>query len=172
MKKYFFLFVFVFSLLSSCSTGEKTTYYLIRHAEKDRTDQTNRNPSLNFEGEKRAQNWAEYFKKIELDAVYSTKYYRTIETATPTAKTKKLEIQYYNPSKMYDSIFQKETRGKTVLVVGHSNTTPIFANKILNENSELKRTDVYGNMDDNDNASLYIVTVTADKKTSTIEKVE
>jgi hypothetical protein len=36
----------------------------------------------------------------------------------------------------------------------------------------LKRTDVYGNMDDNDNASLYIVTVTADKKTSTIEKVE
>ena len=99
-------------------------------------------------------------------------YYRTIETATPTAKTKKLEIQYYNPSKMYDSIFQKETKGKTVLVVGHSNTTPIFANKIFNENSELERTDVYGNMDDNDNASLYIVTVTGDKKTSTIEKVD
>lgn len=164
MKKYFFLFVFAFSLLNACTSDKTTTYYLIRHAEKDRTDKTNRNPSLNFDGEQRAQNWSEYFKDIKLDAVYSTNYNRTLETATPTAHTKKLKIKIYDPRKMYDSIFQVETKGKTVLVVGHSNTTPVFANKILGEKK-------YQNMDDTDNSSLYIVTISDDKKSSKIEKV-
>lgn len=164
MKKYFLLFVLAISFLSSCTSNETTTYYLIRHSEKDRTDKTNRNPHLNFEGEKRAQKWANYFENIDLDAVYSTNYNRTIQTATPTAKSKGLEITYYNPGKMYDSIFQIETKGKTVLIVGHSNTTPVFANKILGEEK-------YQNMDDNDNASLYTVTISGDKKDSKIEKV-
>ena len=83
------LFVFTFSLLLSCTSEKTTTYYLIRHAEKDRTDIANSNPNLNFEGEKRAQNWANYFKEINLDAIYSTKYNRTIQTATPTSQEKK-----------------------------------------------------------------------------------
>ena len=65
---------------------------------------------------------------------------------------------------MFDSIFQVNTKGKTVLVVGHSNTTPVFANKILGEKK-------YENMDDNDNSSLYIVTISGDQKKSKIEKV-
>jgi broad specificity phosphatase PhoE len=165
MKKYFFLFVFAFSLLSACNQDKTTTYYLIRHAEKDRTDKTNRNPNLNFEGETRAQKWATYFEDIDLDAVYSTNYNRTIQTATPTAKTKELEIKKYDPRKMYDSIFQAATKGKTVLVVGHSNTTPVFTNKILGE-------DKYKNMDDHDNASLYIVTLKEGKMTSNVIKIE
>lgn len=164
MKKYFFLLIFTFALLVSCSSGETTTYYLIRHAEKNRTDESNGNPSLNFEGETRAQNWSNYFKNKQIDAVYSTKYFRTVETATPTAITKNLKIKYYDPRQMYDSVFQAETKGKSVLVVGHSNTTPIFANKILGEEK-------YENMDDNDNASLYIVTISGDDKISKIEKV-
>ncbi len=164
MKKYLFLFVFVFSLLSSCTSKETTTYYLIRHAEKDRTDKTNRNPNLNENGLKRAEKWAEYFKDIELGAVYSTNYNRTKQTAKPTAESKKLEVLSYNPRTLYDSIFQSATEGKTVLIVGHSNTTPVFANKILGEK-------MYENMDDHDNASLYIVTISGDKKTSKIEKV-
>ncbi|MEE9407522.1 MAG: phosphoglycerate mutase family protein [Polaribacter sp.] len=162
MKKYFF--VFALSLLSSCTSDNTTKYYLIRHAEKDRTDKTNRNPDLNENGQERAKKWTERFKEVQFDAVYSTKYNRTMQTATPTAKSKGLEILNYNPSKMYDSIFQINTKGKTVLVVGHSNTTPVFVNKILREKK-------YENMDDHDNASLYIVTISNDKKTSLIEKV-
>lgn len=124
----------------------------------------NGNPSLNYEGETRAQNWSEYFKDIQIDAVYSTKYFRTMETATPTAMTKKLKIQYYDPRNMYDSVFKAETKGKSVLVVGHSNTTPMFANKILGDK-------IYDNMDDRDNSSLYIVTISGDEKESKIEKV-
>ena len=165
MKKYFLLFAFAFSLLSACSSNDNiTTYYLIRHAEKDRTDKTNRNPDLNENGLKRAENWAKHFKNIHLDAVYSTNYNRTQQTANPTAKSKNLEVLSYNPSKMYDSIFRINTEGKSVLVVGHSNTTPVFANKILGEKK-------YENMNDHDNASLYIVTISGDKKTSKIATI-
>lgn len=153
MKKYIFLFAFAISMLSSCNFQEKTTtYYLIRHAEKDRSDKTNRNPNLNENGLRRAENWKNYFKDIDLDAVYSTNYNRTQQTATPTAKSKNLEILSYDPRDMFNDEFQKNTLGKTVLVVGHSNTTPFFANKIIEK-------DTYKEMDDNDNASLYIITV-------------
>jgi len=160
------LLIFAFTFLTSCTSKETetTTYYLIRHAEKDRTDKTNRNPNLNENGLKRAKKWAEYFKNIDIDAVYSTNYNRTIQTATPTAKSKNLEIINYNPRKMYDSIFEQNTKGKTVLVVGHSNTTPVFANKILGEKK-------YEFMNDNDNSSLFIVTIKENTKTSKIEKI-
>jgi broad specificity phosphatase PhoE len=88
MTKYVFLFIFTFSLFSACNSDESTTYYLIRHAEKDRTDKTNRNPNLNEKGIKRSDKWATYFKKIDLDAVYSTIYNRTMQTAKPTSDSK------------------------------------------------------------------------------------
>ena len=163
MKK-FLLTIFVFTLFIACTSDKTTTYYLIRHAEKDRTNTTNKNPNLNSDGVIRAEKWAKNFENIKLDAVYSTDYNRTQQTAAPTAKSKGLIVQSYNPSKMYDSIFKKNTKGKTVLVVGHSNTTPVFANTILGQKK-------YKNMSDNDNASLYIVTVVNDKKFSEIKKV-
>ena len=163
MKK-FLLIIFVFTLFIACTSDKTTTYYLIRHAEKDRTNTTNKNPNLNSDGVIRAEKWAKNFENIKLDAVYSTDYNRTQQTAVPTAKSKGLIVQSYNPSKMYDSIFKKNTKGKTVLVVGHSNTTPVFANAILGQKK-------YKNMADNDNASLYIVTVVNDKKSSEIKKV-
>lgn len=165
MKKYILVFGLIFSLLVSCNSQETTTYYLIRHAEKDRTDSGNKNPDLNENGLKRAKKWAEYFKNIDLDAVYSTNYNRTQQTAKPTANSKNLNITSYNPGKMYDSVFKANTKGKTVLIVGHSNTTPVFANKILGEK-------MYENMSDNDNASLFIVTISGDDKTSKIEKID
>jgi len=163
MKK-FLLIIFVFTLFIACTSDKTTTYYLIRHAEKDRTNTTNKNPNLNSNGVIRAEKWAKHFENIVLDAVYSTDYNRTQQTAAPTAKSKGLIVQSYNPSKMYDSIFKKNTKGKTILVVGHSNTTPVFANAILGQKK-------YKNMADNDNASLYIVTVVNDKKSSEIKKV-
>ena len=163
MKK-FLLTIFVFTLFIACTSDKTTTYYLIRHAEKDRTNNTNKNPNLNSDGVIRAEKWAKNFENIKLDGVYSTDYNRTQQTAAPTAKSKDLIVQSYNSSKMYDSIFKKNTKGKTVLVVGHSDTTPVFANIILGQKK-------YKNMADNDNASLYIVTVVNDKKSSEIKKV-
>jgi len=142
-------------------TTNMTTYYFIRHAEKDRSDKNNPNPSLTIQGQRRAQKWAHIFSEITFDAVYSSNYNRTMETALPTAVQQKLELNIYDASKLYTQEFQTETLGKTVLVVGHSNTTPAFANKVLDK-------DLYTNFDDSDNGSLIIVTINNNTKSSTL----
>ena len=165
MKKILFVFGFLLFTLTACSQDEITTYYLIRHSEKDRTDAKNANPKLNEEGLERAKKWNDVFSNIEFDAIYSTRYNRTLETATPTAEKQNLDIQFYNPRKMYDAKFQKETKGQTVLIVGHSNTTPFFVNKILKEEK-------FDEMDDDNNSNLYIVTVTKDARTCVLLRID
>ncbi len=135
-----------------------STYYLIRHAEKDRTNPANQNPSLTKQGEIRAQNWANLFNKLQLDAVYSTDYSRTMQTAAPTAKAHDLEILSYDPNTIKIDDLKRDTLGKTVLIVGHSNTTPALVNKLIGEEK-------YTDMADNDNGSLYIVTILGSQHT-------
>jgi len=60
------------------SNDSITTFYLIRHAEKDRSDSKNSDPVLTEKGLKRAENWAKALKDIDFDAIYSTNYKRTI----------------------------------------------------------------------------------------------
>ena len=151
MKKN--IVVICFFLISIIShSQEVTTYYFIRHAEKLRVDKTDRNPNLNSKGLKRAESWKEIFSNISFDAIYSTDYTRTRLTAKPTANSKNLPILIYNPRDMYSKTFQNQTKGKTILVVGHSNTTNVFANKVLGF-------DKYEEIKDNNNSNLYIVTV-------------
>ncbi|WP_299117875.1 histidine phosphatase family protein [uncultured Winogradskyella sp.] len=141
-----------------------TTYYLIRHAEKDRSDKTNRNPHLTEKGLKRADNWATVLKDVKFDAVYSTDYNRTKETALPTAKSLGLELQFYDPRNMDMKQFIKDTKGKKVLIVGHSNTTPLFTNGLLGKKK-------YDMMDDNNNGGLYIVSIANGDKSSMLLQV-
>lgn len=148
------------------TSKDSTTYYLIRHAEKDRTDPENHNPSLNTKGKERAERWVAYFKDKELDAVYATNYNRTQETAAPTAKMLDVEVQSYDPRNLYDDSFREATEGKNVLVVGHSNTTPQFANAIMGGSSNLK------DMSDTENSLVYIVTVNKNNAIVTIETVD
>ena len=46
-----------------------STYYLILHAEKDRSDPENKDPELNQRGLGRAMHWAEIFQDIPLEAI-------------------------------------------------------------------------------------------------------
>ncbi len=141
-----------------------TTYYLIRHAEKDRSDKDDKDPHLTEAGQKRAENWANVLKDVKFNMVYSTDYNRTKETAIPTAKANNLELTIYDPSNMDGKAFIKATKGKTVLIVGHSNTTPMFANALAGDKK-------YAQISDDNNANLYIVTITGDSKTATLLKV-
>lgn len=163
MKKILLILAFTFISLVSYAQ-EVTTYYFIRHAEKLRIDKTDRNPRLNFDGVKRAEAWKDVFSTVKFDAVYSTDYNRTKLTAKPTADAKDLPVLLYNPRKMYSESFQFNTKGKTVLVVGHSNTTNAFANKVLGEEK-------YAQIDDSNNSNLYIVTVVDGKATSVLLKI-
>ncbi len=163
IKKIGFILL-IFTIAISCKDSERkeatpseeeektTTYYLIRHAEKDRNDPENSDPMLTDTGKEHAQLWAHYFDTITLNAVYSTKYVRTIMTATPTAESKRLDVLPYDPQNLYDADFVQATNNKKVLVVGHSNTTPAFVNKIIG----IKR---YHDMADNDNSTLFVIKV-------------
>jgi len=158
--------IFVCTLiLTSCinqetkplSNQEKvSTYYFIRHAEKDRSDTTNKNPHLLEKGKQRAEHWSDVLKNIKFDAVYSTDFNRTIETVLPTATKNNLKIDSYDFKTIDISSFLNSTKGKNVLVVGHSNTTPNFVNSILGSKK-------YNEIEDNNNSNLYIVTVSGEK---------
>ena len=129
-----------------------STFYFIRHAEKDRTDPENVDPELNQDGLGRAMKWAEVFDPIDLDVIYSTNYERTSMTAAPTSVKKDITIKYYDPGTVDIQEFKKSNERLNVLVVGHSNTTPEFVNKMLG-------LEKYNHIEDDDNSSLFIVRI-------------
>jgi len=129
-----------------------STFYFIRHAEKDRTDPENPDPELNQEGLNRAIRWAEILDPISLDVIYSTNYERTSMTAAPISVKKQIDVKYYDPDSIDIELFKEENQGKNVLVVGHSNTIPEFVNRMI----EFQK---YEDMEDTDNSSLFIVRI-------------
>jgi len=148
--KHLLLSLSFITLLFSCQNSEEntfqfdipegkapmaTTYYFVRHAEKDTTDSQNKDPQLTKEGIRRANYLATYFADKELDLFYSTDYSRTIQTLIPTIHHYKGDILSYDPRKdsLFTHDFWKTTYGKNVLVVGHSNTSPKFVNEIISE---------------------------------------
>jgi broad specificity phosphatase PhoE len=150
-------FLFVGSI--SCKKDTKiaedpviSTFYFIRHAEKDRSDPDNPDPELNQDGLDRAIKWAEVFDPIAIDAIYSTNYERTSMTAAPTSVKKNVDVKYYDPNTITIEQFKSENEGLNVLVVGHSNTTPDFVNKMIG-------VEKYESMDDTDNSSLFIIRI-------------
>ena len=149
MKKLFLLFIFFTFDLSSQDCSE---FFLIRHAEKDRTDAENKNPNLNEKGKLRALKWVEVFKNIEFDKIYSTNYYRTLETVMPISKKIKKEILIYSPSKIKYDRFISDNNNNKVLIVGHSNTIPSFVNILIKK-------ELYDQIDDRNNSNLYIVKI-------------
>lgn len=127
-----------------------STYILVRHAEKDYGD----NPELTAAGEARAEKLKEMLTNVDLDAVYSTNTKRTMSTARPTATYHDLKIQEYQALELNSIAIRLKTRhrGETVLVVGHSNTTPALAS-ILD-----KRND-YPRFSELDYTNIYVVTI-------------
>lgn len=128
------------------------TYYLIRHADKVRGANAGTDPELTAKGKARADFWAETLKEVDFDAVYSTDYKRTRSTALPVAKLNDVPLSIYDAQNLFNKEFQQETNGKTVLIVGHSNTTPAFVNAILGEQK-------YQEIDDSVFGNLYIVRI-------------
>jgi len=142
-----------------------TTYILVRHSEKDLSDPSNRNPELTKAGKERSENLAEILTDTTIDQVYSTNYARTLQTAEPIAKAKNIKVTHYDPRKLYDEEFQKNTKGKTTVIVGHSNTTPAFVNKIMGQKK-------YNDLDEKEYGKLFIIKITGDVITDTVLDID
>ncbi|WBL21400.1 phosphoglycerate mutase family protein [Zunongwangia sp. HRR-M8] len=173
MTRSITLLVLMLTFLFSCQTtpGNKndisqnkseksTTYYFIRHAEKNTSDANNKNPELTAEGKQRAEHWKMIFAEVDFDAIYSSDFIRTKETALPTAESKNLSIKIYDHKNLNSAEFRKATLGKKVLVVGHTNTTPYFANRTLGYDHF--ETDI----DESEHGKLFIVQINPNGKNS------
>lgn len=118
--------------LQSAQAQEKkiTTFILVRHAEK--VADGSKDPELSEVGKARAQRLADLLHKQEIAAIYSTNYKRTMNTVTPLAEKLGLKIQSYEPFKEEAIVNMLEAhKGKTIVVVGHSNNVPWTANLLL-----------------------------------------
>lgn len=151
-----FIAIFFLIFATACDTGhdseEMTIYYFIRHAEKDTSNPQNEDPELTGEGKKRVETWREVFKEVPFDLVYSSLYRRTRETARPIARDHNLEVLTFDTKKLNDEEFQENTKGKTVLVVGHSDLNPEWVNYLIEEER-------YQNIPESESGSVFIVTM-------------
>ena len=105
-----------------------TTMIFVRHAEKALIPVGD--PGLSPEGQARAAELARQLVDADvvagIDAIYSTPYRRTVETAQPVADALGLPINQYAPDDN-EAVLAKILRnhkGKIILVVGHSDTLP------------------------------------------------
>ena len=107
-----------------------TTVIFVRHAEK--ADDGTRNPPLDIYGQHRAIRLAQMLHLSDLAGIYSTPFFRTQQTVEPLAKQMGLEIQEYPPLDV-EALDQlvADQNGKTILIVGHSNTVPAMVNHLL-----------------------------------------
>lgn len=147
--------------MNNSSAQETTTIYLIRHAEKaDASPDT----ELSEEGKARAQKWKAYFNNKNIAAIYSTPYKRTTATAEPLATANKLAITPYNSSELDLKAIGDKHAGKSILIVGHSNTIPKSINKLLAENK-------YPDIDESEFGYVYIVTIKGIEISHRLEKL-
>ncbi len=147
------LFLFVDISRARYQSDDITTFILVRHAEK--MDDSN-DPELSPEGYKRAELLADMLSKTSIDAVYSTNLIRTKETVRAITEENGVDLQFYDtqtPSETASGWIEKH-RGEVILISGHSNTTPTFANALLG------RDHFQDHFDESDYGNLLIITLT------------
>ena len=114
-------FVLVLLLLIGFeATAQKTTVWIVRHAEKDTSFANRLNPDLTVVGMQRAKDLAAYLQKENIVKIFSTDTKRTKQTATYF----NVPIEIYNPKNVITVLdfINLDKQDKSVLIVGHSNT--------------------------------------------------
>lgn len=142
-----------------------TTIIFFRHAEQTSHDEAD--PPLSEAGQRRVAELTRQLVDADvvagIDAIYSTPYIRSLETARPLADRLDLPINSYaadDTEEILDTIL-KNHKGKIILVIGHSNTLPVL---IANLGASKKVPAIAQNEFDN----IYIISIPWFGKTKTI----
>ncbi|HEX8637925.1 MAG TPA: phosphoglycerate mutase family protein [Pyrinomonadaceae bacterium] len=109
-----------------------TVVIVVRHGEKQMSDPTNPDPPLSEAGARRAQSLIQMAEEAGVSVIYTTQFRRARETAQPLADKLKIPVvpMEVNGANLngYATAMAKEIltkhAGKTVLVIGHTNTVP------------------------------------------------
>jgi phosphohistidine phosphatase SixA len=102
------------------ASAQKTMVWIVRHAEKDTAFVNRQDPDLTATGQQRALDLAAYLQNEVIVKVFSTDTKRTRHTA----KHVKAPLEIYNPKNLTGllDLITQNANGKSVLIVGHSNT--------------------------------------------------
>jgi 2,3-bisphosphoglycerate-dependent phosphoglycerate mutase len=114
------------------SADNDKVVFLVRHGETC-TEQGN-DAHLSQYGKERATELARIFLDVDVQEIFSTTFNRTVETATPTAELKGVEITQIAPQAGFLELFAtkiRESGAHHILVSGHSNTTPALINLLI-----------------------------------------
>jgi phosphohistidine phosphatase SixA len=114
---------------SSSSAQDATTVIIVRHAERAATPP--QDPTLTPAGEQRARELARLLRDRRVGAVVTSQFARTRLTAAPTAEAAGVAVDTVGVGRDLQAhvaavanLVRTRHAGKTVLVVGHSNTVP------------------------------------------------
>lgn len=144
--------------LMIAQTKISTTIILVRHAEKATNDP--QDPDLSAAGFERAGALAALLTDVKIDAIFSTDFKRTRQTVDLIATQRGLDIQNYDSRGQQLEDFAKQLqgmRGKTILVSGHSNTTPDLVNILLGGSR-------YQHLPDSEYGKIWFVTLQAEEQ--------
>jgi broad specificity phosphatase PhoE len=137
-------FVLLISICTSCST----TYFVVRHAEKE-VQQSNMTADvpLSNTGVERAAALGKQLQGKKIRHLFSTNTIRTTSTAKPLSEATGIPVQLYNPGDTNFINRIKVLGGGNVLIVGHSNTVDNIVNGLMGKPvlKDLPDTQ-YGNM--------------------------
>ena len=124
-----FLTMLAAAPMAASAQSPTTTVILVRHAEK--ADEPGADPVLSTAGEARARALAEALRGAKVSAVVTTPFKRTNLTAAPAAAAAGLTpvvVPVSGGLAAYGAavadMIRNRYAGRTVLVVGHSNTIP------------------------------------------------
>lgn len=116
-------------LLLVSGTSCSSTYYIVRHAEKEApANVMTSDVPLSAAGKERAEALREALVGKNIRQIYSTNYVRTRGTAQPLSAATGVAIETYNPGDSSFMVRLKGVRKGNTLVVGHSNTVDDLVN--------------------------------------------
>ena len=162
------ILLFLFLCLSTGNLfAQDLTIILVRHAEKDASpSQVRADPTLSAEGKQRAVKLFETVRKYNPQHIFTTNFLRTRLTADPLATNQnekyRMFVEAYNPSEL-EAFAEKllNLKARSVVVVGHSNTTPQLANLLIKQQK-------YKDLDETVYNKLFIIRVKGNKVTDEV----
>ena len=153
---------------------QPVTVIFVRHAEKDTSSATNRDPGLTEEGAARAEALARLVGKAGVTHLFASEFTRTKATLAPLAKGLSLdvkEIPAQQGGRMLAAL-RALPPGAVAVVAGHSNTVPALVEGLGGEIEGLVDTPPYGEiLADDEYDRLFLVTLPAGKET-TVKTIE
>lgn len=130
----------------------KIKIYLVRHAEK----QTGNDPVLTENGNQRAGALLQTLKGKKIHHIYVTQFKRTQMTGDSLRIQLGVDTVQYKADTTGDDVYKKiianNEKGKSILIIGHSNTVP----RIIKKLGAMDFTPL--NIPDNEYDNLYLIT--------------